>query len=90
MEMAVSFDEKIKAWLSPGLITIFGMISWTLINEIRTDVKALLASNAEVKVKIQNLERRMDGVESMIYSERLAAILPKETQVPKRKDEKLN
>lgn len=88
--MAANFDEKIKAWLSPGLITIFGMISWTLINEIRTDVKALLAANAEVKVRIQNLERRMDGVEHMIYSERLAAILPKEIRAPKRKDEKSN
>lgn len=86
--MAASFDEKIKAWLSPGLITIFGMISWTLISEIRNDVKSLLASNAEVKVKIQNLERRMDGVESLIYSNRLAAILPKEQELPKRKNEK--
>lgn len=88
--MAASFDEKIKAWLSPGLITIFGMISWTLINEIRTDVKALLASNAEVKVRIQNLERRMDGVEDVIYSQRLVAILPKEQVVPKPKNEKPN
>jgi hypothetical protein len=76
--------------LTPGLISIFGLISWTLINEIRTDVKALLAANAEVKVRIQNLERRMDGVEDVIYSQRLAAILPKEQSLPKRKDEKIN
>jgi hypothetical protein len=88
--MAASFDEKIKSWLTPGLISVFGMVSWTLINEIRSDVKALLASNAEVKVRIQNLEKRMDGVETLIYSERLAAILPKEQSIPKRKDEKPN
>lgn len=88
--MAASFDEKIKAWLTPGLISVFGLISWTLIDEIRSDVKALLASNAEVKVRIQSLEKRMDGVEALIYSERLAAILPKEQLLPKRKDEKTN
>jgi hypothetical protein len=83
--MADTFESKIKAWLTPGLITCFGVLSWNLINEIRTDVKALLASNAQVQVKIENLERRLDGVENVIYSQRLAAILPKETILPKRK-----
>lgn len=83
--MADTFENKIKAWLTPGLITCFGILSWNLINEIRTDVKALLASNAQVQVKIENLERRLNGVEDVIYSQRLAAMLPKETVIPKRK-----
>jgi regulator of replication initiation timing len=83
--MAETFESKIKAWLTPGLISCFGIVSWNLINEIRTDVKSLLESNAQVQVKIENLEKRLDGVENVIYSQRLAAILPKETEVPKRK-----
>jgi hypothetical protein len=83
--MAETFENKIKAWLTPGLITCFGILSWNLISEIRTDVKALLASNAQVQVKIENLERRLNGVEDVIYSQRLVAILPKETEIPKKK-----
>lgn len=83
--MADTFESKIKAWLTPGLISCFGILSWNLINEIRTDVKALLASNAQVQVKIENLERRLNGVEDVIYSQRLVAVLPKETEIPKKK-----
>lgn len=78
-------ENKIRAYLTPGLITCFGVISWTLIDEIRTDVKSLLAANAEVQVKIQNLEKRMDGLENVVYySQRLFAIKPEEIDVPKR------
>ncbi len=83
--MADTFESKIKAWLTPGLISCFGIVSWNLISEIRTDVKALLASNAQVQVKIENLERRLDGVEDVIYSQRIVAVLPKETELPKKK-----
>lgn len=83
--MADTFESKIKAWLTPGLISCFGIVSWNLINEIRTDVKALLASNAQVQVKIENLERRLNGVEDVIYSQRIVAVLPKETELPKKK-----
>ena len=83
--MAVSPVEKVKAWITPILMTCFGMIMWSLISEIRTDVKALLAANAEVQIRIQNLERRMDGVEDVIYSQRVFAIKPDEIEIPKRK-----
>lgn len=83
--MAVSSVEKVKAWITPTLMTCFGMLMWSLISEIRTDVKALLAANAEVQIRIQNLERRMDGVEDVIYSQRMYAIKPDEVEIPKRK-----
>jgi hypothetical protein len=82
--MAVTSVEKVKAWLTPGLITCFGMISWNLITEIRGDVKQLLASNAEVQVRIQSLEKRMDGLENVVYAQRMFALKPKEIEVPKR------
>ena len=83
--MAVTSVEKVKAWITPTLMTCFGMIMWTLISEIRTDVKALLAANVEVQIRIQNLERRMDGVESVINSQRVFAIKPDEVEIPKPK-----
>lgn len=85
--MAESVESKIKAWLTPGLITCFGMISWSVINEIRSDIKALLSANAQVQVKVQSLERRMDGAEAVIYSQRMFAIKPDDIEI---KEEKKN
>lgn len=78
-------ESRIKAYLTPILITCFGAISWSLISEIRTDIKALLAANAQTQVKIQQLEKRLDGVENILYSQRLF-IKPDEIEVPKRKN----
>jgi len=74
-------EEKVKAWLSPMLITGFGMMSWSLISEIRSDVKSLLSATAQMQIKIEMLEKRMDGVENIVYNQTFA-ILPKETKVP--------
>ena len=76
--MAVTFDEKIKSWITPSLITCFGMISWNLITEIRSDVKLLLESNAQVKTKVESLEKRMDGLESIIYNHNVLALYKNE------------
>ncbi len=77
-------ESRIKAWLTPILISAFGGICWSIVSEIRSDIKALLAANAEVQVKIQNLEKRMDGLENVVYSQRLFALKPDEVEVPKR------
>lgn len=91
--MANSIETKVKAWLTPGLITVFGVISWGLITEIRADVKALLNSDAQTKVRVEILENRVDKFESKLYSkvyftevEKLFAIKPKEIELPKPKE----
>lgn len=75
--------EKIKSWLTPGLVTCFGMVLWTLFSEIRSDIKTLLSANAETQVKIQSLERRMNSLETVVYSQRVFAIKPEEIEIPK-------
>jgi hypothetical protein len=80
----VSVEDRIKSWLTPGLISCFGILSWNLITEIRSDVKSLLESNAQVQVRIQNLEKRMDGLEAQFYPQRMFAVKPEEIDVPKR------
>jgi hypothetical protein len=82
--MENSFDVRIKAWVSPILITVFGVMSWSLISEIRSDVKMLLNSNAQTIVRLESLEGRMTKAESIIYTERLFAIKPDEIEIPKK------
>ena len=83
-------ESKIKSWLAPFLISAFGVVFLSMVSEIRSDVKALLAANAEVQVKIQNLEKRMDGIEVVVYSQRFFAIKSDEIQIPKRSKKQVN
>ena len=76
--------EKVKSWLTPILITGFSTVLWSLFSEIRSDMKILLAANAEVQIKIQSLEKRMDGLENVVYSQRVYFLKPDEIEVPKR------
>ena len=65
-------------------------MSWNLISEIRSDVKQLLAANAQVQVEIPNLKARVEGLENVVYSQRMYALKPEEIDVPKRTKNKVN
>lgn len=82
--MADIIESKIKAYLTPILITCFGAVSWSLISEIRTDVKLLLEANAQTQVKMQQLEKRLDGLEHAFYSQRWFALKPDDIELPKK------
>ena len=82
--MAIPVETRIKSWITPSLITCFGALCWSLLDEMRADVKALLESNAQVQVRIQSLERRIDGLEGVIYPQRVYALKPEEIDVPKK------
>lgn len=84
--MANSFEQKVKAWITPGLITAFGVLSWSLISEIRSDVKMLLNNDAQTRVRLDALELRMQKTEAVLYSDRLFAIKPEEIELPKKRN----
>ena len=48
---------QIKAWLFPSLITILAAIIWNDVQEIKGDVKSLMAQSNIDKTRIDNLER---------------------------------
>jgi hypothetical protein len=53
-----NFDPvaKIKEWISSILITVVGVMLWSQLTELRTDVKQLLINQSANQVKIANLE----------------------------------
>lgn len=65
------------------IISGFGFVLWSLLQEIRSDVKVLLQAEAATNIKIENLERRMTATESMLAQNRLFAIKPEEIEIPK-------
>lgn len=82
--------EKVKAYISPAILSAFCMVIWSLITEIRSDVKMLLKTSAQNDVIVAGLERRMNMVEGLIAQNRLFAIKPEEIEVPKKPDQQRN
>jgi hypothetical protein len=51
--------DQFKSWLFPALISALGMMIWNDVNEIKADVKALMAQSNIDKTRIDNLEREV-------------------------------
>jgi hypothetical protein len=48
-----------KVWVFPSLVSIVSLLIWNDVNEIKADVKALMAQSNIDKTRIDNLERQM-------------------------------
>lgn len=46
-----------KVWVFPSLVSIMSLMIWNDVNEIKADVKALMAQSNIDKTRIDNLER---------------------------------
>ena len=49
--------KSIKLWIFPSLASLVGLLIWSDVNEIKGDVKALMAQSNIDKTRIDNLER---------------------------------
>jgi hypothetical protein len=49
--------QNFKVWIFPSLVSILAMMIWNDVNEIKADVKALMAQSNIDKTRIDNLER---------------------------------
>jgi hypothetical protein len=75
--MSVSAADKIKIWLFPTVMSLLAALIWHDVNEIRTDVKALMAQSSIDKTRIDNLER-------IVYNNKSTGFL--ETKMPPSKE----
>lgn len=51
--------ESFKVWVFPTLVSILAMLIWNDVNEIKADVKQLMAQSNIDKTRIDNLERQL-------------------------------
>jgi hypothetical protein len=49
--------DAIRTWIFPGLAALVGAMMWSTLNEIKSDLKILMAQSAIDKTRIDNLER---------------------------------
>ena len=48
-----------KVWVFPTLVSLISLLIWNDVNEIKADVKMLMAQSNVDKTRIDNLERQM-------------------------------
>jgi hypothetical protein len=80
--------SQVKTWLFPSIITVLAAIIWNDVQEIKSDVKALMAQSNIDKTRIDNLERNVyktvtnhsDQVPPIVLA-KLEGILPKNKEI---------
>ena len=73
-----------KVWIFPTLVSLISLLIWNDVNEIKADVKMLMAQSNVDKTRIDNLERQMfktanrptEPIKHLGYYQEILAILP--------------
>jgi hypothetical protein len=58
--------NTVKLYFFPSIVTVISMMIWRDINELRSDVKSLLAQSNIDKTRIDNLERDVRFLEQKV------------------------
>jgi hypothetical protein len=51
--------QAFKVWIFPTLVSLISLLIWNDVNEIKSDVKSLMAQSNIDKTRIDNLERQV-------------------------------
>ena len=51
--------DAFKVWIFPSLVSVIALLIWNDVNEIKADVKQLMAQSNIDKTRIDNLERQV-------------------------------
>jgi hypothetical protein len=74
-----------KVWIFPTLVSLVSLLIWNDVNEIKSDVKSLMAQSNIDKTRIDNLERQLYNKtadvpttpsKELAYYQQFVAILP--------------
>lgn len=75
--------NTIKAYLFPALVTVLASLIWRDVNEMRADIKSLLAQSNVDKTDIQNLKRDIQVLEQAVFNKKITASTEGGTQPTK-------
>lgn len=62
-----SVVSTLKLYIFPSLVTILAMMIWRDVNELRSDVKILLAESNSNKAKVDNLEKQVAQLNQAVF-----------------------
>jgi len=78
-----------KVWIFPSLVSLVSLLIWNDVNEIKGDIKLLMAQSNIDKTRIDNLERQIfktasgpnNSDKEFINYQQMVAILPNNKMV---------
>jgi hypothetical protein len=59
--------NTVKLWVFPSVVTLLAMMIWRDVNELRSDVKQLLAESNSNKAKVENLEKQVQQLNQAVF-----------------------
>lgn len=59
--------NAVKAWLTPIIMSILGVMIWHDVTEMKNDIKALLTKGSANEIRIQRLEKDIDLIQKQLY-----------------------
>ena len=68
---------NVKAWLTPILMSILGIMIWQDIMEMRDDVKELIKRDSATQIRIFELEKDIELIQKQLYLGNSRIVLPK-------------
>jgi|688.fasta_scaffold00850_31 hypothetical protein len=68
---------NVKAWLTPILMSILGIMIWQDIMEMRDDVKELIKRDSATQIRIFELEKDIQLIQKQLYIGNSRVTLPK-------------
>ncbi len=68
-----SLLNTVKLWIFPSVVTLLAMMIWRDVNELRADVKALLAQSNIDKTRIDNLINDVKMLEEAVFNKKTRA-----------------
>lgn len=67
MATNASIITAVKAWIFPGLLSIATVSILNDLSQIKTDIRTLMAQSNIDKTRIDNIERRVENLETTVY-----------------------
>jgi hypothetical protein len=67
MATSTSLADKVKIWLFPSLMGILGMLIWSDLQTIKTNLATALTQTTTDKANIENLNNRVNRLENFVY-----------------------
>lgn len=81
--MASPVVDKLKLYAFPGLASLLGLLIWTTVNDIKTELAAV-REDMKILMAQSNIDKtRIDNLERVVYGEKIKTA---STDLPKNKE----
>lgn len=69
---------NVKAWLTPILMSILGIMIWQDVVEMKEDLKELIKRDSATQIRIFELEKDIELIQKQLYLGSSREVMPKD------------